>query len=452
MISLDLINQVLGQPSHVGKLPSSFSQFSMDTRTLHHDELFFAMKTDARDGHDYLGEVEKKAYGAVVTQVNPSLQLTQWQVSDTTKAMGQLAKALRSHYLNIPLVAITGSCGKTSTTQLLAHICNEVAPTLASQHSFNNYWGVPLTLSRLAPHDEIIIQEMGTNSPNEIEYITRIAQPDIALITIIAPVHLEGLGSLDGIAKEKSDIYLGLKKDGVVILNLDDAYQNFLRSKVLPSQKIITFSLKDASADISMLGNAHFSKSHSTFILKIGSQQHCIELPLLGIHNIANALAATACAIALGIDQTLIAKALHTTTPTKQRLVRTQSPKGYVVLDDSYNANPLAMRMAFQALSREDGRRVAILGDMAECGHLASELHQQLAHDLKEQGIFHVYSSGPWMHFMHLEAQKLGLESYHYDQKSDLIKALPQKIQSGDCLLVKGSFSSGMKAVVEAII
>ena len=452
MISVDLIHRVLGQPSHKGQFTQTFSQFSMDSRTLQKDELFFAIKSDVRDGHEYLKEVEKKAFAAVVNQVDRSLHLTQWQVDDVTKAMGDLAKALRSQYLNIPLVAITGSCGKTSTTQLLAHICNEVAPTLASQKSLNNHWGVPVTLSRLDAHFKVIVQEMGTNFPKEIDYITKIAQPDIAMITIIAPVHLEGLGSLDGIAEEKSDIYLGLRSNGIVIINLDDYYSDFLKSKVLSSQKMITFSLKNNEADVSMIGEPVFSKKHSTFTLKIRSHQYLVALPLLGIHNVANALASSACAYALGVDDKIIVKALHTAQPADRRLVRLQSDKGYTLLDDSYNANPLAMKMAFQAFSREEGRRMAVLGDMAECGNQANALHKQLAHDLKENAISLVFSSGPLMRLMHLEAKKLGLESYHYQHQTDLIEALRDVVKPGDCLLVKGSFSSGMKVVVEAII
>jgi UDP-N-acetylmuramoyl-tripeptide--D-alanyl-D-alanine ligase len=451
MISLDLINQVLGQPAHIGVLLESFSQFSMDTRTLQPDELFFAIKTDLRDGHDFLAEVEKKASAAVVSQVNRSLRVTQWQVNDVTKAMGDMARALRLQHITIPLVGITGSCGKTSSTQLLAHICNQVGPTLASQQSFNNHWGVPITLSRLESHYCVALSEMGTSSPKEIDYLSCIAKPDIAMITIIAPVHLEGLGSLDGIAQEKSDLYVGLKPDGIVILNLDDEYKDFLKSKILPTQKIVSFSLKDPSADVSMQGAPEFSKTHSLFTLKIHERAYLVRLPLLGIHNVANALGAAACASALGIDAPIIVNALQTAEPAKQRLVRIETKKKYVVLDDSYNANPLAMKMAFQTLSREEGRRVAVLGDMAECADQSIVLHQQLAHNLKDLGIDRVYSTGHWMHAMHTQAQSLGLESYHYDQKSDLIEALNLALEPGDCVLVKGSFSSGMKMVVDAI-
>lgn len=454
MITVELINEVLGKPAVVsaGAMPANFTCFSMDTRTLAPDELFFAIKGEARDGHDFLPQVAQKAKAAIVSCIDERLDLTQWLVEDVTLAMGQLAKALRTKYRHIPLVGITGSCGKTSCTRLLDHICSQAAPTLASQKSFNNKWGVPLTLSHLDDCYAYVVQEMGMNIPKEIEYITRIAQPDVAMITIIAPVHLEGLGSLDGIAQEKSDIYLGLSAEGTAVINADDPYKDFLQSKLLPTQKIMTFSLQDNSVDVSLANEPRFTKTHSHFKLKIGAQSYDVDLPLLGIHNVANVLGVAACALALGIDEHVIVSALATAKPAEQRMVRHITAKGYTILDDSYNANPLAMKMAFQTLAREDGRLIAILGDMTECGDQAEAVHRQLAHDLKESGIETVFSTGKLMAVMHDEASKLGLMSVYHAGKQDLIEQLQQDLQLHDTVLVKGSNASGMQAVVEAIL
>lgn len=451
MISVELIKAILGEPAHIGTLPESFAQFSIDSRTILPDELFFALAGEERDGHQFLSQVAEKALAAIVTKVDPALPLTQWQVADTTIAMGELAKALRQLYRHIPLVGITGSCGKTTTTSLLAHICQSVKPTLASQKSFNNKWGVPITLSRLTACDELIIQEIGMNHRKEIEYITKVAQPNIALITNIAPVHLEGLGSLDAIAEEKSDIFIGLAMDGTAVINADDPYKIFITEKLLPTQKVIYFSMHDISADVFVLDEPIYTHTHSYFKMELLGEIKRVELPLLGEHNVANALAATACALALGIAVDDIVDALHTAEPPAHRLVRHQSEKGYTVLDDSYNANPLAMKMAFQTLAREEGRLVAVLGDMAECGTYAEQVHRQLAHDLKENGIQTVFSTGRWMYYLDQEAKQLGLKSYYAEQKSELIHLLKAGLHAEDTVLVKGSNSTGMQAVVEAI-
>jgi len=451
MISFKLINEVLGLPSVIAESPDYFSQFSMDTRTIQKDQLFFAIQGEQRDGHDYLPGVANKAMGAVVERINPDLALTQWRVNDVTKAMGQLAKALRQKYAHIPLVGITGSCGKTTTTRLLAHICKQAIPTLSSQKSLNNQWGVPLTLSRISENDKVIIQEMGTNLPEEIDYISKIAQPTIALITLIAPVHLEGLGSLDGIANEKADIYRNMASNGTAIINADDAYRSYFEDLLLPTQQAILFSLKDNNVAVSLASEPSYTEFYSEFVIKINDKTFPIKLPLLGIHNIANALAATACALALNIDAQIIVDALYTAKAPEQRLVRFYSQQGYTVLDDSYNANPLAMKMAFQILSREGGRQIAILGDMAECGDQAEDVHRQLAHDLNESGIDAVYTTGFWMRALHDEAFHLNLQSEYFKKKQDLIDFLRQALTAGDCVLVKGSLSSGMKEVVDAI-
>jgi UDP-N-acetylmuramoyl-tripeptide--D-alanyl-D-alanine ligase len=452
MITVELINSILGEPSHYGILPESFAQFSMDTRTLKKDELFFAVKGEQRDGHDFLNQVADTAHGAVVSHTNPELNLTQWCVDDVTKAMGDLARALRKQNLQIPLVGITGSCGKTTCTQLLAHICQQAGSTLSNEKSFNNKWGVPLTLSRIAADNAFIIQEIGTNSPHEIDYLTHIAQPDVALITIIAPVHLDGLGSLDGVAEEKSDIYHGLSANGIAVINADDPYKDFLMAKLSRSQRILDFSLNDPSAHISLAGEPVYTATHSEFTLKIGSNAYQVQWPLLGIHNIANALAVIACALALNIEESIIIDGLNTAKPPEQRLVRFYSDKGYTVLDDSYNANPLAMKMAFHTLAREEGRQIAVLGDMAECGEQADEVHRQLAHDLREAGISTVYSTGMWMRALHDEASSIGLTSEYFKEKPDLTTFLQKDLKAGDCVLIKGSNSSGMKEVVDAII
>lgn len=349
----------------------TFEFVSTDTRTINNGDLFIALRGPNYDGHNFIDDAASKgAIAAIVDRPIPSpCLIPTLQVSDTLIALGKLAKWRRDKYA-VPIIAVTGSCGKTTTKSLLTSILEQKGKVLSPQKSFNNAIGLPLTLMQLTKEHEYAITEIGANHFGEIAYLTNIASPNVAIITTIAPVHLEGFGDLNGVAKAKSEIFQGLPRNGIAVINADDHFCNYLKERAAP-HRIITFS-KEVNADVFAKNVKLTNEGFSKFVLHIGNESIDITLPLLGSHHVTNALAAAAGTFAIGASLTEIKKGLENIIPVDKRMVKKPGIDGSIILDDTYNANPVAVEAALRLVNKFNGEKVFIFGEMGELGKEAA--------------------------------------------------------------------------------
>jgi UDP-N-acetylmuramoyl-tripeptide--D-alanyl-D-alanine ligase len=361
------------------------------------------------------------------------------------QALGQLA-AFRRQQTHIPVIGLTGSCGKTTTKSMIASILQLCGPTLATEGTLNNDIGVPITLMRLTPEHQYAVIEMGANHQQEIRYVTQITRPDVALITNVAPVHIEGFGGIDGIAKGKAEIFEGLTENGVAILNADDHYVDYWR-ELLPGRKIIYFGM-NKKADVTAKNIQLTAEGTASFELVIGNSSAPITLNILGAHNVMNALAAAAATKAIGIDIAAIQKGLLAFTPVNKRLVEYAGFAGAQVIDDSYNANPTAFLAVLQILQHKNGEKILIMGDMKELGEKSEEYHRQLGYQAREHGISKLYAYGQ---LSALTVKAFGKEGHHFSDQAELIAKVKPTLHPDAVVLVKGSRSMKMERIVEAL-
>lgn len=424
---------------------AEFIFVSSDTRQIKKGDLFIALKGPNFDGHDFVSAAKKQ--GAIAALVHHAIdtELPQIVVKDTLQALGQLA-AFRRQQTDIPVIGLTGSCGKTTTKSMIASILQTCGPSLATEGTLNNDIGVPLTLMRLLPEHQYAVIEMGANHQNEIHYVTKITRPDVALITNVAPVHLEGFGGIDGIAKGKGEIFEGLTADGIAILNADDVYVDYWR-ELLKGRKVIYFGL-NKKADVTAKNIQLTSEGTASFELVVRNSSLPITLNILGQHNVMNALAAAAATTAIGIDIAAIQKGLLSFTPVNKRLVEYSGHAGAQVIDDSYNANPTAFLAVLQILQRKNGEKILIMGDMKELGDKAEEYHTQLGHQAREHGISKLYGYGQ---MSALTVKAFGKEGRHFSDQEELIATVKPTLHSEAVVLVKGSRSMKMERIVEAL-
>lgn len=420
-----------------------FHGVSSDSRAIEAGMLFIALKGPNHDGHEHVGAA--KASGAVAALVDRPLDLDipQLLVPDTCLALGQLAAAWRQH-LGTHLVAITGSNGKTTTKEMCAAILGRAGNTLATRGNKNNLIGLPLTLLRLSAEHDFGVIEMGANHPGEIAYLTGLTRPQVAIITNAATAHLEGFGTLEDVARAKGEIYQGLEKDGVVIINADDPFAGFW-AELSAGHRTITFGLQNR-ANVGVRGLGDLNGSELEVLTPLGEFQLSLSLP--GRHNILNALAAVSAGIALGIDLEQIAEGLNHMVPVSGRLQMRHGINGSIVLDDSYNANPASMRAGLEVLAGCDGTRLFAMGDMGELGAEASELHRQVGLDARQLGIDALYATGE---LSSAASEAFGENGFFFKQQQQLIDALLTKMEKDITVLVKGSRSSHMERVVEAL-
>ncbi|OGT77743.1 MAG: hypothetical protein A3G71_07165 [Gammaproteobacteria bacterium RIFCSPLOWO2_12_FULL_38_14] len=445
MLDLHFIQTCLRQPiQHKNIL---FNNVSIDSRTLQSGALFIAIRGANFDGHDLLNKaIEKGATAAIVSHaVTSSIPLI--IVPDTIKALGQLAQLWRQTF-TLPLIAVTGSCGKTTTKSILANILSQKGASLATTGTLNNEIGVPLTLLQLKKTHQFAVIELGANHPGEISYVASLAKPTIALITTIAPVHLEGFGSLEDVAKAKSEIYDALSDEGVAILNHDDTFYDFFK-KQNQHRKYFTFGLTKKNnvyaSDIVMTAEG-FPK----FNLHYGNDTTSITLPLLGKHNVTNALAAACAALSLEIALTDVKKGLESIIPEKKRMNRYTAFNQATLFDDTYNANPTAFLAALDFLTHQPGNKILVVGDMGELGSDAVYYHEQLGKQAKNKGIHCLLALGPLSAYT---VNAFGNEktAKHFENKIELIAYLKKHLTPKDTVLIKGSRSTKMEEVVEAL-
>lgn len=450
-----MIKMTLAEVTTLLNLPAiapatEFQGMSIDTRTLQPGNLFVAIAGERLDGHDYVLEAQQKGATAIIVSHPVNCDIPQIVVPDTTLALGKIASAWRDKF-DIPVIAVTGSNGKTTLKNMLAAIMtaacqNQANQVIATQGNLNNYWGLPITLSRLGPEHRYAAIEMGMNHFGEIEYLTKLTRPDVAIITNAGAAHLEGVGgSIEGVARAKAEIFLGLPEDGIAILNRDDAFYSFWREQI-GKQHYLTFGLHpDADVHATVQEEAQQQK------MTVSTPDHTIEinLPLLGQHNARNALAAIAATLAVGIDIAAVKAGLEHMQPAPGRLQLHTLANGVKIIDDTYNANPYSLQAAVETLATFAGKKILVLGDMKELGESAKTLHLNAGEKIRQAGIDYLFTFGE------LSAQAalgFGEGAYHFNEQEKLVNALKPFLYNQTTILVKGSRSMRMEKVIAGLV
>ena len=417
-----------------------------DTRKLTPGCLFVALKGERFDAHDFVEQAKAGGAGALLVSRRLDCDLPQLVVKDTRLAFGELAAWVRQQ-VPARVVALTGSSGKTSVKEMTAAILSECGNTLYTAGNLNNDIGVPMTLLRLTPEHQYAVIELGANHQGEIAWTVGLTRPEAALVNNLAAAHLEGFGSLAGVAKAKGEIFGGLPLNGVAIMNADN--NDWLNwQNTIGERKTWRFSPNAANSDFTAT-NIHVTSHGTEFTLQTPTGNTDVLLPLPGRHNIANALAATALAMAVGAPLSAVKTGLANLQAVPGRLFPIQLATNQLLLDDSYNANVGSMTAAAQVLSEMPGYRVMVVGDMAELGDESEACHTQVGEAAKSAGIDKVLSVGKISHFIS-DASDVG---EHFADKDSLVKRLKALIDEQQIItiLVKGSRSAAMEDVVHAL-
>ncbi len=429
-----------------------FSQLTTDTRTICKGDVYLALSGEHFDGHTFCQQAFEAGAIAVIVEKAVALNdsIPQLIVKSCHLALGIIAKTKREKYQG-PLIAVTGSNGKTTTKELIASILTLKGNTLATQGNLNNQIGVPLTLLRFAPEHAYAVVEMGANAKGEIAYCTHLAQPDVAIITNAMAAHLEGFGSLQGVVDAKGEIFQGLKKTGIGILNLDD--KNIAQwLPLLTDKKVLTFSLQDATADVYATDLNQLSAGNYQFTLVYKSQSCSVTLQLLAVHNVKNALAAAASVFAIGGTMREVVEGLEQATAIGGRLKSVAGIDNATVIDDSYNGNPDSVKAAIDLLALLEGCKILALGDMGELGADEKQLHASIGVYAANKKIDYLLSCGPMGALAAAEFSKLtDSPAKIFENREQMIIDLKKMINSDSKILVKGSLSAGMKEVVNAL-
>ena len=416
-----------------------------DTRQLAPGMLFVAIRGERVDGHDFLAQASAAgAAGALVERRVPDAQLPQVQVADTLAALGDLASAVRARS-SVQVVGITGSSGKTTVKNLCAAILEGVAPTHATAGNQNNEIGLPLSLLNMRDDARYAVLEMGAGKPGDIAYLAGIARPYVALVNNVAPAHLERMGSIEGVAETKGAIYAALPADGIAVINAEDAFAGYFAAQA-GTRSVLRFGLV-ADADV-RAGDVHSDLAGSRFELITPAGRAAVMLPLPGLHNVRNALAAAALAHALEVAPPQIAAGLAHAGAVGGRLARRVMPGGWTLIDDSYNANPGSVAAAIETLALAGGETWLVLGDLAELGPGAPALLAELGRKAHTAGIARLWTVGR----LSAEASRaFGHAARHFDDQAALAAALRAELHAGVTCLVKGSRSAAMERVIDQL-
>ena len=426
----------------------AFAAVSTDSRAIAPGQLFVALSGPRFDGHDYLAEVAAKgAVAALVERRVAEVGLPQLVVANTRVALGQLG-ALNRDAFGGPLVAITGSSGKTSVKEMLASIlraAHGADAVLATRGNLNNELGVPLTLLELAPQHQAAVIELGASGLGEIAYTVSLARPDVSLITNAGTAHVGEFGGPDKIVEAKGEILDGLTSQGIAVLNLDDAAWPVWQQRAA-GKRILRFALADAEADFYSQAIGQDERGCVNFILVGPGGSMPVQLNLLGRHNVANALAAAAAAHAVGIGSEHVVAGLQALQPVAGRGVAQMLGNGVRLIDDSYNANPASIRAATDVLAAFPGRTLLVLGDMGELGSWAEQSHTEVGRHAAGK-VDALLAVGPLMKHA---VEAFGAGGRHFADQQELIEALRLE-QGNTTILIKGSRSAAMDKVVAAL-
>ena len=425
-------------------LKKKIKRISINSNDIHKNDLFIGIKGEKFNGDLFASSAIQKGAIAAIISTNQKDTKNKIIVKSGREALGKIAQYWKSQS-KIPLVAITGSNGKTTTKEMIGSIVSSHLKSkkklLMSQGNFNNDIGLPLSLLNIQKIQKCAVVEMGMNHKGEISYLSKIAMPDIAVITNIAEAHIEFFGSKKGIAKAKSEIFEGLKKDGTAIINRDDEFYSLMKNAAR-TKNIISFGLNKKS-DV-------YLKKTAQSISQIHTPKGSIDIKvkLQGEHNLKNVLAAVASTIALKIPLKTIKKGIEAIKPVYGRLEVKKGFNGSMVIDDTYNANPESMRAAIDVLANQDYEKILIIGDMGELGKKAAQYHASIATHINKKKTLHVVGIGKLTKHT---IDKCNGNAKWFNNKKELIQYVKSKIRKNSCVLVKGSRFMKMEEVVEAL-
>ena len=443
-----------------GSLPEAITGVSIDSRTLQPTEAYFAIKGAVHDGHDFVDAALKAGAGLAVVEKAQAGKFDAdarlLVVDDVLAALVDLALASRAR-LGAQVIAVTGSVGKTSTKEALLHVLSAQGKTHASPASFNNHWGVPLSLARCPSDARFAVFEIGMNHAGEIEPLAKMVRPHVAIITTVEPVHLEFFSGVEAIADAKAEIFEGVEPDGAVVLNRDNSQFARLcrRARELGISRIVSFG-ENRRAEARLL-DISLHATCSAVHAEILGHEVTYKLGMPGRHMAMNSLAVLAASSLAGVDLALASLSLSQLVPAAGRGVRHTLVVGggeITLIDETYNANPASMAAALSVLSRAkvgpQGRRVAVLGDMLELGPMGAELHGGLNDAIKANHIDLVYCCGPLMRNL-WDALSPGKRGGYADSAANLEAQVVAAVRPGDAVMIKGSFGSKMKTIVVSL-
>ncbi len=420
-----------------------FRGISTDTRQLKAGNLFVALAGPNFDGHDFLEVAHAQGAAAAAVSRLQETALPLLEVDDTRLALGRLAANWRSRF-TLPVVAITGSNGKTTVRAMTDAILSRAGRTLSTRGNLNNDIGLPLTLARLSADDRFAVIEMGANHPGEIDYLARIARPTIAVVTNAGPAHLEGFGDLEGVARAKGEVFARLAAGDTAVINADDRFAPLWR-ELAGAARIIDFGLEQPAA---VQADWQGDVSGSRVLLKTPRGEIEIQLPVPGRHNVMNSLAATAAALAAGADLETLRRGLESLTPVTGRFNVHHLPDGVTLIDDTYNANPESLQVALDVLATAQGETWLVLGDMGELGSEAAALHREAGRRARRAGIDRLFGLGE---LAQGAVDAFGDRGAAFDTLETLLAALEGMRHPDLNILVKGSRRMRMERVVEAL-
>lgn len=426
---------------------SAFDCVGTDSRAVRPGQLFIALKGEHFDGHDYAKQALEQGAAGVVLEKNTANLSPAIVVEDSYLALGQLAAHWRAKFA-IPVVAITGSNGKTTVKEMLSAILAVKAGGMASIHAtvgnLNNHIGLPLTMLKLRNSHQYAVLEMGMNHLGEIAYLSDLAKPTLALINNAGTAHLGELGSRDKIAQAKGEVFAGLAANGVALINADDDYAAYWRA-LNAGKKMVSFGL-DQAADV----QASYQEKDGGYAVRLSTPagEVVFALPVMGVHNVRNALAASAAAYALGVSNADIATGLAGFSAVKGRLQSKMAIHGARLIDDTYNANPDSMKAAIDVLANQTGEKILVLGDMGELGADAARLHREIGQYAKAKGLKQLYCLGE----LSLEmVHGFAVGARHFDDAALLAEAIKPQLSAQVTVLVKGSRFMKMERVVDLL-
>ncbi len=455
-----LVDAMGGRP--IGTMPESISGISIDSRSLQPGDAFFAIKGEAMDGHDFATAAIKAGAGVLVVAEGklPALgRLTAPMivVQDVLAALEKLGVAARARS-NAKIIAVTGSAGKTTTKEALRHVLSAVGKVHASAQSFNNHWGVPLTLARMPDDCDYAVFEIGMNHPGEIRPLVKMVRPHVAIVTLIAAAHLGFFRNLDEIAKAKAEIFEGIEPGGAALLNRDDARWKLLDKMARAAGVEHVFGFGENARSTYKLTKCELHADHSDITARIGGQDVIARIGAPGRHMVQNVLAVLGAAHLVEADIGKAAQALADLSAERGRGKRhvLRHPKGPITLiDESYNANPASMAAAMALLNAtpvtDEGRRIAVLGDMLELGDHSAKLHADLAELIVGTGTNTVFLGGPEMRALaDILPDEIATE---YRQGAEELKPLLlSALKAGDVVMIKSSKGIGFSKLVEALL
>jgi UDP-N-acetylmuramoyl-tripeptide--D-alanyl-D-alanine ligase len=454
MLGLDFVLNSTKGKLVSGRGHGSFSGVSTDSRNISDGEIFFALKGDNHDGHEYIDEALKKgASGAVIEDSSRAHNGGKLliQVPSTLKALGDLASGWRKSFPELKLAAITGSNGKTTTKEMAWSIVSRKYKTLRNTGNFNNLIGLPLTLFRLDASYKAAVVELGMNEFGEIRRLAEIALPDTGAITNIGRAHLERLGGIEGVAKAKGELVEGFGRGNVFVVNADDPRVVEIARDT--DCRKITYGIKSAEADVTAKDIRQDGFSGINFLMAAGGEEFPVRLSGIGMHNVMNALCASSIALSFGCGKDEITEGLGGFSLPRMRLEVEESPAGFKVINDTYNANPESMRSAVNELMalKGGGRAIAVLGDMLELGEMSTGEHSGLGEYLAASGVDYVIALGIFGRAV-LEGAGNKTNGFYAESHEEAARIVREIAGQGDLVLVKGSRGMRMEEVTNRLV